>query len=92
MAGGTGSAFETWASANGVTGGMAGDDDGDGSSNLLEFATNSDPQSGSSVARSYVALASLGGQNVLTLTVATRQGSSFAARRNRQSSLRDGVN
>ena len=92
VAEGAGSAFDTWASANGVTGGMAGDDDGDSSSNLLEFATNSDPKSGSSVARSYVALASLGGQNVLTLTVATRQGSSFAASGNRQAALRDGVN
>jgi outer membrane autotransporter protein len=92
VAEGSVSAFDTWASANGVTGGMAGDDDGDGSSNLLEFATNSDPKSGRSVARSYVALASLGGQNVLTLTVATRQGSSFAASGNRQSATRDGVN
>jgi autotransporter-associated beta strand protein len=86
------SAFDTWAAANGVTGGLAGDDDGDGASNLLEFATNSDPKSGRSVARSYVALASLGGQNVLTLTVATREGSSFAASGNRQSATRDGVN
>lgn len=35
--------YETWATANTVSGGSDGDDDGDGISNLMEFALASDP-------------------------------------------------
>ena len=83
--------FNAWASALGVTGGKGGDDDGDGVINLLEFATNSDPKSGGSVARAYGNVNTIGGQQALTITVATRKGATFAASGNRQNAMRDNV-
>jgi hypothetical protein len=88
---GTGDAFNAWASALGVTGGKGGDDDGDGVINLLEFATNSDPKSGGSVARAYGNVNTISGQQALTITVATRKGATFAASGNRQNAVRDNV-
>ncbi len=88
---GTGDPFNAWASALGVTGGKGGDDDGDGVINLLEFATNSDPKSGGSVARAYGNVNTVGGQQALTITVATRKGATFAASGNRQNAVRDNV-
>lgn len=75
---GTPDPFAAWATANGATGGKAGDTDGDGVSNLLEFATNSNPTDGSSVARVYPRMHVIGGSQALTLTVATRSGAMFA--------------
>lgn len=67
-----------WASSSGATGGKAADTDGDGVNNLMEFATNSNPTNGASGAKVYPKIHSLGGQDVLTLTVAARTGATFA--------------
>ena len=84
-------AFSAWATTNGVTGGKGGDDDRDGVSNLMEFATNSDPKAGGSLARTFPKVHSLGGGNVLTLTVATRKNATFAAAGARQNATVDAV-
>ena len=83
--------YNAWATANGITGGKAGDDDGDGVSNLLEFATNSDADSGSSGARAYGRMHVLGGDNVLTYTVAVRKSATFAASGSKQQTTKDNV-
>ena len=54
------------------------DPDGDGVNNLLEFATNSDPTSGSSGPRTYPAMVMISGDNVLTYTIAVRKGDESA--------------
>ena len=54
------------------------DPDGDGAKNLLEFATNSDPTSGSSGPRTYPAMVTIGGDKVLTYTIAVRKGDESA--------------
>ncbi len=83
--------FTAWATANSVEGGKGGDEDGDGTSNLLEFATNADPQSGSSGARVYGLVHPIGGTPVLTYTVATRAAAIFAANGSRQEATKDFV-
>ena len=45
---------------------------------MLEFATNSDPKSGASGARVYAKMHTLGGDNALTYTIATRKDAVFA--------------
>lgn len=70
--------FVAWAASFGLTGGKADDDDKDGAINLLEFATNSNPKTAGDGARTYGKLHLLGGDSVLTLTVATRSGASFS--------------
>lgn len=70
--------FDAWATGFGLTGGKNGDHDKDGASNLLEFATNSNPKTDGDGARTYGKLHPLGGDSVLTLTVATRSGASFS--------------
>jgi fibronectin-binding autotransporter adhesin len=84
-------AYTTWASANGLTGGKFDDDDGDGVKNILEFATNSDPKDNKSGARTYASLAPLGGDSVLTLTVAVRRNAAFAPDGTTQKAAQDGV-
>lgn len=83
--------FTTWATANNVTGGKNGDDDGDGVSNLLEFATAADPKNGSSGARVYPLVQSISGQKILTYTVAVRAAATFAANGSKQQADKDGV-
>lgn len=83
--------YDAWATANGITGGKAGDHDGDGVSNLLEFATNSNAASGSSGARAYGRMHVLGGDNVLTYTVAVRKSATFAASGSKQQAVKDKV-
>ena len=79
--------FDDWATTNNVTGGKNGDDDGDGATNLLEFATNSNPKSGSGGARAIVSLYN----DYLTLTIAARASAVFAASGADQTSTRDRV-
>jgi len=43
---GGGSSYDFWASANGVTGTITDDDDGDGRDNLYEYALNGNPTNG----------------------------------------------
>ncbi|MEO5713765.1 MAG: autotransporter-associated beta strand repeat-containing protein [Luteolibacter sp.] len=83
--------FTAWATANSVTGGKGGDDDKDGVKNLLEFATASNPQSGSSGARAYPLVQTIGGVNVLTYTVAVRAAATFAASGSKQQADKDQV-
>ena len=83
--------FIAWAAGFGLTGGKNGDDDGDGASNLLEFATNSDPTTGGSGARAYGRIHALGAENVLTLTVAVRKSAVFAASGSKQTATKDKV-
>ena len=71
--------YLTWAGVGGF--GLIGadalkgaDPDKDGASNLLEFATNSDPTSGSNGPRVYPAMVNIGAENVLTYTLAVRKG------------------
>ncbi|MCW1926443.1 autotransporter-associated beta strand repeat-containing protein [Luteolibacter arcticus] len=71
--------YTAWASFYGVTEGKNGDDDKDGESNLLEFATNSNPANGSSRPRAYGKMHVLGGDKALTYTVAVRKNAVFAA-------------
>lgn len=70
--------YIAWAQSHAVTGGKAGDDDGDGVINLMEFATNSDPKSASSLARVYPKMHLLDGVEALTYTVAVLDGAVFA--------------
>ena len=73
------------------------DPDDDGVNNLLEFATNSDPTSGSSGPRTYPAMVTLGGVNVLTYTIAVRDGdaspfvSPIAPNASKKTATRDNV-
>lgn len=83
--------FTDWATSFGLTGGKGGDDDGDGVSNLLEFATNADPKSAGSGARTYPAMKVFGADNALTFTIATRKNAVFAASGVTQTATRDKV-
>jgi hypothetical protein len=84
--------FLTWASGFGLTAGNAAksaDPDGDGVNNLMEFATNSNPTSGGSGARVYGKIHLIGGNPVLTYTVATRAAATFAANGSKQEATKD---
>jgi len=83
--------FNTWATTNNVTEGKSGDDDKDGISNLLEFATAADPKNGGSGARVYPLVHMIGGQQVLTYTTAVRASAAFAPNGSKQQADKDGV-
>jgi autotransporter-associated beta strand protein len=86
--------FVDWATSYGLTGGDAAkgaDPDGDGEANLLEFATNSNPTSGSSRSRVYGKMHGIGADNVLTYTVAVRTAATFAAAGSKQEATKDSV-
>jgi hypothetical protein len=86
-----GDPYDAWATANGITGGKMGDHDGDGLSNLLEFATNSNGASGIAGVRAYPAAITLSGSPALTITVATRKPTTFAADGTKQKATKDNV-
>jgi autotransporter-associated beta strand protein len=80
---GTASAYEAWAAENGLAGPNAlasADPDGDGASNMLEFALNGDPGDGSNPGLTHASIqdASAPAGNELTLTIAVRDGATFA--------------
>ncbi len=88
--------FSQWASANSLTGNDAlpgADPDDDGVSNLLEFALNADPNSGSSLGLQFAKVATVDGQSgVLTLTIAVRDGAVFSPVDDRmRSNIVDGI-
>jgi autotransporter-associated beta strand protein len=88
------SPYDVWAASYGLAGGNAAkgaDPDGDGEANLLEFATNSNPTSGSSRSRVYGKMHTLGADNVLTYTVAVRTAATFAAAGSKQEATKDSV-
>jgi autotransporter-associated beta strand protein len=88
-------AFELWAEASGLPAGQRGwndDADGDGASNLAEFAFGGDPSLPASRGLMHTALADHGGEDFLVLTLAVRRGAVFAAAGGQQvSQPRDGV-
>lgn len=91
-------AYDAWATAppNSLGGNdaLAGSDpDGDGASNLLEFALNGSPVSGASQGLSFGQMASVDATpGVLTLTVAVRADAAFEANGNRmEATSADGV-
>lgn len=69
-----------WAGPSGynLTEGKFGDDDKDGTSNILEFATNADPTDPASGARVFPWLHTDGGDTYLTYTIAVRKDAVFA--------------
>jgi autotransporter-associated beta strand protein len=78
------SAFDSWATAKGLTGaagfeaGKADDPDNDGKNNLYEFAFDGNPLSGSEDAKVVGKIATIGGDQVLTLTMPVRSGATFS--------------
>lgn len=76
-----GSAYDDWAAAKGLTGGdiaTSADPDKDSSINLVEFALNSEPKSGTDSGKVRVAIANLSGADYLTMTLPVRTGITFA--------------
>jgi fibronectin-binding autotransporter adhesin len=86
-----GDPYTAWAAGFGLTGGKNDDDDADGASNLLEFATNAIPNSGGSGPRAFGKVHNVGGENVLTLTIAVRDNAVFAASGSTQRTTVDSV-
>ncbi|PAZ03727.1 MAG: hypothetical protein CAK88_13710 [Verrucomicrobiia bacterium AMD-G2] len=78
------SAFDSWATAKGLTGaagfeaGKADDPDNDGKNNLYEFAFDGNPLSGSEDAKVVGKIATIEGDQVLTLTMPVRSGATFS--------------
>jgi hypothetical protein len=90
--------FGTWAAAMGLTGPAAAkgaDPDGDGANNLMEFATNGNPNPATGGAASgprvYPLMFAIGADQALTYTIAVRKGATFAAAGSNQSATRDQV-
>lgn len=89
---GGGSAYDSWASANGLTSAnnaKSADPDGDGLSNLGEFAFDGSALSGKSSGKVVAKVAKIGGVDYLTLTIPVRAGATF--NEDMVSSLVDGV-
>lgn len=88
-------AFELWVEASGLPEGQRGwndDADGDGASNLSEFAFGGDPVLPASRGLMHAGLADHDGEEFLVLTLAVRRGAVFAAAGGQQvSQPRDGV-
>jgi len=89
-----GTPYEAWAVAHGftaVTGAPAADPDGDGMSNLFEFAFDGDPTSSSSTGLVYNSVQSIGGEDVYTFTIAVRSGASFSSEEGSPTASIDGI-
>lgn len=95
-----GSAYDTWATAKGLTGGTgsstdpakAADPDNDGKNNLQEFAFDGDPLSAANDGKVVGKMATVGADQVLTLTLPVRDGASFGVSSGDQvSALIDGI-
>jgi autotransporter-associated beta strand protein len=82
---GPSSAYSTWANSKGLTGlpgsstdpAKDADPDKDGKNNLFEFAFDGDPLSGANDGKIVGKVATLGGNQVLTLTLPVRAGAVF---------------
>ncbi|MEI6536689.1 MAG: hypothetical protein WCN98_15190, partial [Verrucomicrobiaceae bacterium] len=86
--------YNAWAASKGLTGGNAAqtaDPDGDGRINLLEFATNDDPNSGNASGKQKAAVGTVSTQQVFTLTVPVRTGATFSGTNDQVSAAIDGV-
>ncbi|MFM7182185.1 MAG: hypothetical protein ACKO2G_12070, partial [Verrucomicrobiales bacterium] len=74
--------YDSWATAKGLTGannGKGDDPDNDGRNNLAEFAFDGDPLSGVNDGKVVGKVATVGGDQVLTLTLPVRNGAVFSA-------------
>ena len=69
----------------------ADDPDGDGVSNIAEFALNGNPASGASTGKVVGKVASVGGSPTLVLTLPVRSGATFSGSTEQVSALIDGV-
>jgi hypothetical protein len=87
--------YDTWAIAKGLTGANNAkslDPDNDGNNNLAEFAFDGDPLSGVNDGKIVGKVATVGGDQVLTLTLPVRTGATFANDSGDQlSALIDGI-
>ncbi|MEI6535367.1 MAG: hypothetical protein WCN98_08520 [Verrucomicrobiaceae bacterium] len=84
----------TWAANNGLSPGNSlpgADPDGDGKINLLEFATDDNPNSPSASGRMVTKFWMIGGQHVFTLTMPVRNGAIFSGAGDQVSAAIDGV-
>jgi hypothetical protein len=76
--------FPAWATAKGLTGaagfenGKGDDPDGDGLTNLDEFAFDGNPLSGANDGKIVGKIGTVGGNPVMTLTLPVRNGATFA--------------
>jgi hypothetical protein len=73
--GGGGSAYDTWATSKSLTGAnnaKTDDPDGDGKNNLYEFAFDGDPLSGANDGKIVGKVGTVGGNQVMTLTLPVR--------------------
>lgn len=75
-------AYATWASGKGLTSGVNDgkdqDPDNDGRTNAMEFAFDGDPLSSANDGKVISKIASVGGNNVLTLTLPVRSSATFS--------------
>ena len=87
--------YDTWASSKGLTAGNKAknlDPDNDGSNNLAEFALDGNPLSGANDGKVVGKVATVGGNQVMTLTLPVRNGAIFSPDSGDQlSALIDGV-
>ena len=90
--------FGTWATAMGLAGPAAAkgaDPDGDGANNLMEFATdgNPNPATGGAASgpRAYPLMFAIGADKALTYTIAVRKSATFAAAGSKQTATKDQV-
>ncbi|QUE51609.1 autotransporter-associated beta strand repeat-containing protein [Luteolibacter ambystomatis] len=80
ISGPVGGGYDTWAAGKGLTGvnnGKSQDPDGDGVINFTEYAFDGDPLSGGRVGKRITKVATVGSENVLTLTFPVRTTASF---------------
>jgi len=94
----SGSAYDTWAALKGLTGApgfenaKTADPDNDGKDNLYEFAFDGNPLSGANDGQIVGKIATVGPDQVMTLTLPVRDGAIFAADSGDQlSALIDGI-
>lgn len=76
-----GTPYDDWATLktlDGTNNAKGDDPDGDGQSNLVEFALDDEPLSGAASGKLAGKIASVGGNEVLTLTIPVRDGATFA--------------
>ncbi|MCW1916373.1 autotransporter-associated beta strand repeat-containing protein [Luteolibacter sp. GHJ8] len=91
---GGGNAYDTWASAAGLTGANNGkliDADMDGWDNLTEFALDGAPLSGIRGGKMVSKIATVGGVSSLTLTLPVRTGATFSGTTEKTSAAINGV-
>ncbi|MBN8458345.1 MAG: autotransporter-associated beta strand repeat-containing protein [Verrucomicrobia bacterium] len=90
-------AYESWAATNitgidpGADATPGGDPDGDGATNIAEFALNGNPMSGAANRKVVGKVATVNGASALVLTLPVRDGATFSGATEQVSALIDGV-